>query len=99
MAECPKAQLQLLEEAIPKTTRVLIVGWRGAEKHFWDIWKGKVRNDVRADVCCGGADMPDGIAYNCPPIGIELRQVSNAQVTFSALVEGRPSRLQQLLSR
>jgi hypothetical protein len=98
VAECPTSQLELLEEVIPQTTRVLIVGWRGAEKHFWNLWKGRVRTDVRVDVCCGGPDMPDGIAYNCPPIGIELRQINNAQMTFSALVDGWPSRLQRLLS-
>jgi hypothetical protein len=32
--ECPKGHLEVLEEFLPKVTKILVIGWRGAEKYF-----------------------------------------------------------------
>jgi hypothetical protein len=87
-----------LDKVIPETTRVLVIGWRGAEEHFWSHWRERVRGGVRVSVCCGGPDLPEGIVKNGPAIGIPLEQITNEQLTFTALVDGEPSRLQQILS-
>jgi hypothetical protein len=35
--ECPRSHLGELERLIPKVTKILTIGWRGAEKHFLDM--------------------------------------------------------------
>lgn len=37
--ECPEEHLQLLRERIPATTRLLVIGWRGTENHFLELWR------------------------------------------------------------
>jgi hypothetical protein len=32
--ECPRAHRELLHECIPLVSKILVIGWRGAEKHF-----------------------------------------------------------------
>jgi hypothetical protein len=34
---CPAEQVQLLEELLPKVTRILTIGWRGAEHRFMSM--------------------------------------------------------------
>jgi hypothetical protein len=38
--ECPSEHLNVLNESMRKTTKLLIIGWRGMEKHFLQLWNG-----------------------------------------------------------
>jgi hypothetical protein len=35
--ECPGDHINALAEALPNITKVLVIGWRGQETHFWEI--------------------------------------------------------------
>jgi hypothetical protein len=35
--ECPKAHQEALQECIPAVPKILVIGWRGAEKHFLEL--------------------------------------------------------------
>ena len=41
---CPKAHLKALAECLPQVTRLLTIGWRGAERHFLDVLNGRLTN-------------------------------------------------------
>ena len=34
---CPNTHIEVLKKILPKVTKLLIIGWRGAEKHFLDM--------------------------------------------------------------
>jgi hypothetical protein len=34
----PPAHLAVLRQRIPQVLQVLVVGWRGHEEHFWELW-------------------------------------------------------------
>jgi hypothetical protein len=34
---CPSSHINVLESLLPKITKLLVIGWRGAEKHFLDM--------------------------------------------------------------
>jgi hypothetical protein len=40
---CPPAHLHPLREMLPRADRVLVIGWRGAEGHFYALWKDSFR--------------------------------------------------------
>lgn len=96
-AECPQEQVDLLTALIPQIRQILVIGWRGAERHFWDLWLGRVVEDMEIYVCCSSPDLPNGFAENCPRVGIPLHHVSVQPLTFSELVSGKPDTLDDIL--
>jgi hypothetical protein len=36
--ELPPSHLDTLTHALPHVTQLLVVGWRGRENHFWELW-------------------------------------------------------------
>lgn len=38
--ECPREHLEMLRAAIPEVTDLLIIGWRGMDRHFLRLWAG-----------------------------------------------------------
>lgn len=44
--ECPKAHLDCLCDLLPKVTKVLIIGWRGAEEHFLEMLREQLSKEV-----------------------------------------------------
>lgn len=41
--ECPRAHLAALAQILSGTTKVLAIGWRGAEQHFLRMWREAIR--------------------------------------------------------
>lgn len=37
--ELPRAHLDALTEWLPQVTSILVIGWRGMEDHFWELWQ------------------------------------------------------------
>jgi CRISPR/Cas system-associated endoribonuclease Cas2 len=40
---CPATHLEALRAALPTATKVLVIGWRGAEAHFYSLWKASFK--------------------------------------------------------
>jgi len=38
--ECPKAHESVLRDSIPLVSKILVIGWRGAERHFLELLSG-----------------------------------------------------------
>jgi hypothetical protein len=39
---CPKQHIEHLMQVIPEVTDLVLVGWRGQEQHFHDLWRNTV---------------------------------------------------------
>jgi hypothetical protein len=37
--ELPQAHLGALQEWLPEVSQILVIGWRGMEDHFWELWQ------------------------------------------------------------
>jgi len=89
--ECPDAQVQTVTSAIPDVTRLLIIGWRGTERRFLDLWRGGVNSDLAIQVVAGspeGGSRPAAeTIQNLTLVGIKGREIE-ANVGFSEFVEG-----------
>jgi hypothetical protein len=48
---CPPSHLEVLRNALPDVTQLLVIGWRGQEDHFHQLWRdvGQSEEGVRAD--------------------------------------------------
>jgi len=41
--ECPPEHITQLQADIPLVTKLLVIGWRGTEPHFLELWKQQIR--------------------------------------------------------
>jgi hypothetical protein len=51
--ECPDHHVDKLIKMINGTEKVLIVGWRAAEKHFLGLIKSNVTKEITVQAVCG----------------------------------------------
>ena len=54
--ECPDYHLEALLAFLPKVDRILIIGWRGAEKHFLQTVAANLQQDVQGFVVSGSSN-------------------------------------------
>ncbi len=57
--ECPPAHLAKLEAALPAVSRVVIVGWRGADRHFVEFLRNRLKGRIPCGVCNGDGAYHD----------------------------------------
>jgi hypothetical protein len=48
--ECPPAHVEMLVRLLPETSRVLVIGWRGAETHFLELLRQLLPAGLPVDV-------------------------------------------------
>ncbi len=53
---CPQPHLERLKQMIPNVERILVIGWRGAEKHFLSLLKDGLTKPVRILSVCGNSN-------------------------------------------
>lgn len=51
--ECPQEHLDLLVKSLPEVTRILIIGWRGADQHFVKLLASKISETCKGLVVSG----------------------------------------------
>lgn len=44
--ECPAAHLADFEQLLPHVDRLIVIGWRGSERHFMERFNGKVQRTI-----------------------------------------------------
>src|ERR1022692_712022 len=54
--ECPTEHLAALQEFIPKTTKLLMIGWRATENHFLNLLQEGIQHQLRVMTVSGSAD-------------------------------------------
>jgi len=50
---CPTSHLNHLSALIPSVTKILTIGWRGAEQHFLKMLSENLKTEVSVMVVCG----------------------------------------------
>jgi hypothetical protein len=55
--ECPSEHLDQLKRVIGTTEKILVVGWRGAEKHFLDLIKSNVAREIEVEAVCAATKI------------------------------------------
>ena len=82
--ECPDQHLRALEELLPNVTKLLIIGWRGAEAHFLALVKKRFTRSVPGFVVSGNhEDATETIAtIQKAGINVHLRPASGGFTKF-----------------
>jgi hypothetical protein len=52
--EFPDDHREALKQAIALVTRLLIIGWRGTEQHFLDLWRQNFPKDLKRVLVVAG---------------------------------------------
>lgn len=73
--EFPESHLKELRNAIKQTSRLLLIGWKGTEQHFLNLWKsGAAPNLKRIQIVAGTRNDAEEAHKN---IGIAIRAYHN----------------------
>lgn len=88
--ECPSEHVDVLNKALPHVDRVLVVGWRGTEASFVDMWSQAVdANRVRRTLFVAESeDSARETTMNVDRIGTTLANVYHFGEGFSGFIEG-----------
>ena len=88
--ECPKEHLKALEQELPDTDRILVIGWRGTEASFLNLWREKiVSDDVRQLLFVAeDHDAASVTTANVGSAGIRLVNAEQSGAGFSGLLDG-----------
>ena len=63
--EFPESHLKELRDAIRQTSRLLMIGWRGTEQHFLNLWKaGAARHLKRIQIVAGTRNDAEEVYKN-----------------------------------
>jgi hypothetical protein len=82
--EFPQEHRAVLDEAVAEARKIVVVGWRGAEKHFVNLWKG-TRTDLDLLVVAGTESGSRETLNNLTPFAGGL--VSQAGDGFSRFLD------------
>jgi hypothetical protein len=58
---CPEVLITQLNALLPQVTKVLVVGWRGAEEHFLQLLARYLRRDVFISIVAGNRGQAEAI--------------------------------------
>lgn len=87
---CPDEHIRILKEFIPKVTRILIVGWRGAERHFLEMLADGLPKPVRVMAVCESPQASQDTLDQLSRAGIDGRMLA-AGGGFTEFVKQRRS--------
>lgn len=100
--ELPAAHIEALKAAIPNVTRVIVIGWRGLEEHFWKFWDacGPNRRDIYVEVVDANEEAAVEVAKTIQKLGrVDKVHVSPARgFTEYIAHHGEVSQILQRLS-
>lgn len=71
--ECPADHVDMLDELIPKASKILLIGWRGAEAHFLTKLKELAPKDLPYIVVAGSAKNASDVIDTLTAHGIDGR--------------------------
>lgn len=83
--ECPAAHLAKLEAALPTVSRVVIVGWRGADRHFVEFLRSRLNGRIPCGVCNGDGAYHDTLMLMQEEQGLRALDYRPIEGGFSAL--------------
>jgi hypothetical protein len=84
----PKSHANVMESLQGEVSRVLTIGWRGAERHFLDLLRPIVRSNSRWAVVTGGADTAQAQKDANQVVESLIEHTSRSGQTCSPFFEG-----------
>ncbi len=94
--ECPPAHYEELNQAFEKATKLIVIGWRGAERHFLEMWAAHKKRQIEGILMVSGSKA--GIATllsNLEQAWIDFKWGTELPEGFSAFLDTR--QLEELL--
>lgn len=70
--ECPDEHLNCLREHLPKIKKILVVGWRGMERHFLALLKECLTEDVSVCVVAGKRQDAEEVIGRIHEAGVSM---------------------------
>jgi hypothetical protein len=81
---CPKLHQQRLIEALPKVTKLIAIGWRGAERHFLDVLNGRLTNVEHALAVADSVENAQETVKHLRTVGVKAAPLGGG---FSGFIE------------
>jgi hypothetical protein len=84
---CPDSHLAVLKESLQSIDRALIVGWRGAEKHFLNLWRDLGGELKTLAIVTDSHDNAAATNANLHSEGVVSRNVDMIDSGFTGLLD------------
>jgi hypothetical protein len=81
---CPKLHQQTLVETLPKVTKLISIGWRGAERHFLDLMSERMTSVQDAWVVAESIDSANEAVKHLGRVGVVATPLGGG---FSEFIE------------
>lgn len=75
--ECPEEHLAVLREFIPKTTKLLMIGWRVTEGHFLKLLAKGLTQKLQVMAVAGALDWAKQSVANLKNAGIDVEAIES----------------------
>jgi hypothetical protein len=86
--ECPAAHLRVLKQCIPKSSKLLIVGWRATDAPFLELLK-EAPKEMVVHIICSGSIENKQIADRMETAGIRAQKFFTDYTGFSDFLRSR----------
>lgn len=73
--ECPDYHLAVLQECIPETTKLLVIGWRATDVPLLDLLGKNLQKDIRAMVISGDVSEAIKVIERLKTAGVRARDI------------------------
>jgi hypothetical protein len=70
--ECPEMHLEALKNALPLITKIIVVGWKGADLHFLKMLKGIIKPHLPVCIVAEHSKAAQEVAVNFLNAGIPI---------------------------
>jgi hypothetical protein len=85
---CPEEHLACLREYLPRITKIIAVGWRGAEQHFLTLLKKSLSQEVSVCVVAGTKKNSEEVIARIQQADIQIKWTA-AEGGFTDFIVGR----------
>jgi hypothetical protein len=82
---CPTLHQQKFVETLPKVTKLITIGWRGAERHFLDLLSGRMTSVKHAWAVAESAGSAQETTKHLNTVGVHATPLGEG---FSGFIEG-----------
>ena len=86
---CPQSHLERLKEIIPQIERIIVVGWRGRERHFLGLLKEGLKGNIPVVTACGSTEASPEPYNRMKEEGLPVALQMSLPLGFSEIVMGR----------
>jgi hypothetical protein len=86
--ECPEEHLECLRGQLPQVTKILIVGWRGTERHFLGLLQELLPREIPVCVVAGRKELAEEVFKRLREAGLRVKGTP-AEGGFTEFIQRR----------